>query len=222
MCASALTKYAQSVLSKESAFSLKCHFEKVAGNQKWKLKSLKNDANPLELQASRRWETTQLEGTIHRPIADIGAGFGLEFLQDEFSKACRTDWHPAAIIARPRSQAWSLFRRRSVSASERPTAVPRRRTGAITQADWSTWRGNEMMPAENKTPKAGYAKGADEATVETNLKGNDTTLASIRRRFGKGWPGYTAAKFAWSAANPGAEPRQFEAAMRRIVRAVKV
>ncbi len=51
---------------------------------------------------------------------------------------------------------------------------------------------------------------------------NFPTPASIRHRFGSGWPGYEAAKAAWHAASPGAKPRQIEAAMRRIARAVRV
>lgn len=79
-----------------------------------------------------------------------------------------------------------------------------------------------MMPAENRTPSTGEALGEDETVKATNLNSNYHTPTSIRRRFGTGISGYESAKFAWIAANPGADHRQFEAAMRRIVRAVKV
>lgn len=52
--------------------------------------------------------------------------------------------------------------------------------------------------------------------------GNFATVATIRRRFGTGIHGYEAAKSAWHAEYPGAEPRQIERAMRRIAKAVGV
>lgn len=159
-----LTKCAQSVLSKRSASSLKCHFEKVAGEQKCEPKSLKDDVSPEIQESLRRWQTTQLEGTIHRPGADLGAGFGLEFLH-EFSKTCRTDRHPAPVAARSRSQTRSLFRRRSLSASEWPAAV----SGQCARAAFKTQRPTgwvKAMSAKMKTPRSWPAfRGVGEGSI---------------------------------------------------------
>lgn len=51
--------------------------------------------------------------------------------------------------------------------------------------------------------------------------GNFTSLASIRRHYGRGIPAYENAKADWRAANPSAEPGEYTAAMRRISRAVR-
>lgn len=74
------------------------------------------------------------------------------------------------------------------------------------------------MDANKKQP--GRAGSGSRSNNSTGC--NFPTPASIRRRFGTGWPGYEAAKAAWYSANPGADQHQIEAAMRRIARAVKV
>lgn len=51
---------------------------------------------------------------------------------------------------------------------------------------------------------------------------NFTSLATIRRRYGRGIQAYERAKADWRNANPGAGQHQIEQAMRRIARAVGI
>lgn len=73
------------------------------------------------------------------------------------------------------------------------------------------------MPQKNKPELAGSGSMSQHSTPS-----NFPTSASIRRRFGSGWPGYEAAKSAWLDANPGAGRVERDYAMRRIARAVRV
>ena len=74
-----------------------------------------------------------------------------------------------------------------------------------------------MHEPKKKPERAGSGSRSQHSTP-----GNFPTPASIRHRFGTGWPGYEAAKAAWKTANPGAEPFKYAAAMHRIARAVGV
>lgn len=74
------------------------------------------------------------------------------------------------------------------------------------------------MQHQNKKPDPAKVSGSK----SNSTPGNYHTPTSIRRRFGTGWPGYEAAKFAWSAANPSAAPSEYSTAMRFIARALRV
>lgn len=56
----------------------------------------------------------------------------------------------------------------------------------------------------------------------TSTSSNYISLASIRRRYGRGIPAYERAKTDWKRENPTADPGEYTAAMRKIARAVKV
>lgn len=106
------------------------------------------------------------------------------------------------------------------------TRTPRSKRSGSVRADGSAiyrdvlTKGIPMNTPPNETPRH-VVRGVAGACENTDA-GNNTSPASIRRRFGTGWQGYESAKSAWHAANPGADQRQIEAAMRRIARAVKV
>ena len=180
MKTSVLTKCAQSVLLKRSAASLKRQSEKLAGDQKCEPKSLKNDASPEIQERLRRWETTQLEETIHRPGADLGAGFGLEILQDEFSKTCRTDRYSAPVAARSCSQVWPLFRHCSLPSSKWAVALPGKLLGTAWKAAASARRGKIVTP-DMKTPrKAGGLRGVGDGSIRA-IDASDYRQPSIKR-----------------------------------------
>lgn len=75
------------------------------------------------------------------------------------------------------------------------------------------------MRHKNEKPEPARVSGS---RSHHSTPSNFPTPASISKRYGTGWPAYEAAKSAWLDANPGADSRQIEAAMRRIARAVRV
>lgn len=74
----------------------------------------------------------------------------------------------------------------------------------------------------NSRRKSAAPQGAHSCTKPKQKPDNFAILASIRRRYGRGIPAYEQAKSDWHAANPVAEHRQIERAMRRIAKAVGV
>lgn len=69
--------------------------------------------------------------------------------------------------------------------------------------------------------KPGPARDAG-SKFDNSTPSNFTSLASIRRRYGRGIQAYERAKAGWRNANPGAGQHQSEQAMRRIARAVGI
>ncbi len=72
-------------------------------------------------------------------------------------------------------------------------------------------------------PKKKLDPARDSSSIQSKpTSGNFPSPASIRRRYGTGWPGYEAAKQAWLDAYPAAGRADRDSAMRRIARAVRV
>ena len=75
------------------------------------------------------------------------------------------------------------------------------------------------MHAPKKKPEPARVSGS---ISDKSIPGNCAPLAAIRHRDGRGFHEYERAKSEWHKANPGAEPRQIELAMRLIAKAVGV
>lgn len=175
-----LIKSAQSVLFDSSASSLKCQFETLTGRAKAPPKSQQCDASPNRLEGLRGVQP-RLEGLIHRPGADTGAGFGSETLQDEFPQIRRDSRHPAAVASRSRGEAWPLLRRRSMPAAEWQAALSGQRAGVAGKAAKPARRREIVRPDVKAPREAGRLRGAENVSIGTINEPDYRQPASYRQ-----------------------------------------